>query len=63
MEGRSEVDPVAQIVAAQERGDHRHALSLFEENGGIYFIHYHGTDACLEVLNRFPRRWWAPRRR
>ncbi len=55
VEARSEVDPVAGIVAAQERGDHRHALSLFEENGGIYFIHFHGKDACLEVLNRFPK--------
>src|SRR5690606_26018308 len=31
------------------------ALALFEENGGVYFIHFHGKDACLEVLNRFPR--------
>lgn len=54
IEGRSGVDPVAEIVAAQERGDHRRALSLFEENGGIYFIHFHGNDACLDVLNRFP---------
>ncbi|MBY8916342.1 LuxR C-terminal-related transcriptional regulator [Nitratireductor sp. L1-7-SE] len=45
----------AQIVAAQEQGDHRRALALFEENGGVYFIHFHGNDACLDVLNRFPR--------
>lgn len=54
IEGRSGVDPVAEIIALQERGDHRRALSLFEENGGIYFIHFHGNDACLDVLNRFP---------
>ncbi len=47
-------DPVTAIVSAQERGDHRRALSLFEENGGVYFIHFHGNDACLDVLNRFP---------
>lgn len=52
---RGGADPVAEIVAAQERGDDRHALSLFVENGGLYFIHFHGTDACLEVLNRFPK--------
>ncbi|XHB98345.1 LuxR C-terminal-related transcriptional regulator [Nitratireductor sp. ac15] len=48
-------DPVTQIVAAQENGDHQRALTLFEENGGIYFIHFHGNDACLDVLNRFPK--------
>ncbi|MCC5778449.1 response regulator transcription factor [Nitratireductor sp. B36] len=48
-------DPVTQIVAAQENGDHQRALTLFQENGGIYFIHFHGNDACLDVLNRFPK--------
>ncbi|MCR4264747.1 LuxR C-terminal-related transcriptional regulator [Nitratireductor sp. ZSWI3] len=51
-----ELDPVARIIAAQEREDHREALSLFEENGGVYFIHFHGNDACLDVLNRFPKK-------
>lgn len=55
VEARSEADPVAGILAAQEEGDYLRALALFEENGGVYFIHFHGKDACLEVLNRFPR--------
>ncbi|MCV0396300.1 MAG: LuxR C-terminal-related transcriptional regulator [Rhizobiaceae bacterium] len=52
---RSARDPVAMIRMAQDRGEFARALALFEENGGIYFIHYHGNDACLDVLNRFPQ--------
>ena len=48
-------DPVLEIITAQERGDHRHALALFKDNGGVYFIHFHGNAACLDVLNRFPK--------
>src|SRR5690606_20165909 len=48
-----QLDPVAEILAAQEAGNHRKAFDLFKENGGFYFIHFHGKDACLEVLNRF----------
>ncbi len=48
-------NPVDQIVVAQEKCDYRRALALFEENGGVYFIHFHGNDTCLDVLNRFPK--------
>ena len=51
----SGVDPVTLIRTAQDRGDFERAVALFSENGGVYFIHYHGNDACLEVLNRFPQ--------
>lgn len=48
-------DPVAMIRTAQDRGEFEHAIALFKDNGGVYFIHYHGNDACLDVLNRFPQ--------
>ncbi|WP_159587835.1 helix-turn-helix transcriptional regulator [Chelativorans xinjiangense] len=52
---RPAADPVAKIRAAQDSGDFERAISLFRESGGVYFIHYHGNDACLDVLNRFPQ--------
>lgn len=48
-------DPVKAILASQDRGDNQQALALFEDNGGIFFMHFHGKDACLGVLNRFTR--------
>jgi DNA-binding CsgD family transcriptional regulator len=48
------MDAVGQILAALEKGDHEHAFQIFERAGGIYFIHFHGLDACLDILNRFP---------
>ncbi|NGO51362.1 helix-turn-helix transcriptional regulator [Allomesorhizobium camelthorni] len=51
----SAADPVVEIRAKQDRGDFERAISLFRENGGVYFIHYHGNDACLDILNRFPQ--------
>lgn len=49
------MDPVARIRAAQDSGQFERAVSLFRENGGVYFIHFHGNAACLDVLNRFPK--------
>ncbi|TKT69708.1 LuxR C-terminal-related transcriptional regulator [Aquamicrobium sp. LC103] len=47
-------DPVTEIRALQDRGDHQGALALYRRQGGVYFIHYHGNDACLDVLKHFP---------
>ncbi|QKV20003.1 response regulator transcription factor [Oricola thermophila] len=45
---------IERIFAAQARGENEEALRLFREGGGVFFMHFHGLDACSRVLRRFP---------
>ncbi|MVA97409.1 LuxR family transcriptional regulator [Nitratireductor sp. CAU 1489] len=48
---------VAAILAAQKQGDFDEALRLFYAGGREFFMHFHGLDQCLEVLDGFPEDW------
>ncbi len=48
---------VAAILTAQKKGDFDEALRLFHAGGREFFMHFHGLDACLEVLDGFPQAW------
>jgi len=45
---------VGRILSALKRGKNAEALKLFREGGGVFFMHFHGLDACLRVLQSFP---------
>src|SRR5690606_12591413 len=47
--------PPERIMDALAKGDPARALDLFRREGGAFFIHFHGADACQRVLNAFPR--------
>lgn len=46
---------VERILAAQARQDRVEALRLFREGGGVFFMHFHGLETCLRVLQSFPK--------
>ncbi|MEQ9181337.1 MAG: response regulator transcription factor [Nitratireductor sp.] len=50
---------VAAILAAQKQGDFDEALRLFYAGGREFFMHFHGLDQCLQVLDGFPEDWRA----
>jgi ATP/maltotriose-dependent transcriptional regulator MalT len=50
-----EGDPPQRILNALASGDPAAALELFRQAGGTFFIHFHGAETCLRVLNAFPR--------
>lgn len=58
LEAPSGEDPVATDRCAAIRellmtGRESEALREFSREGGIYFIHYHGVEATLDILSRF----------
>jgi ATP/maltotriose-dependent transcriptional regulator MalT len=42
------------IETAITDGDHALAIEWFREQGGIFFMHYHGQNACRYVIDLFP---------
>lgn len=44
---------VAAILAAQQAGKPEDALEWFRKEGGVFFMHYHGQEACRQVLEGF----------
>ena len=46
-------DVVPAILAAQQAGQPEDALEWFRREGGVFFMHYHGQEACRQVLEGF----------